>query len=64
MRSFHINNEVNTFAYDRETALSCKGIFLADLEMAQELRLPEWKENYPWYRALFSSFMRMFYRLL
>ena len=64
MRSFHVNNEVNTFVYDRETALSCKGIFQADLEQVQELYLPQWKENYPWYKSLLSSFMRMFYRLL
>ena len=64
MRSFLLNNEVNTFVYDRETAVSCKRIFQDDIGQVQELHLLEWKENYPWYQALASSFMRMFYRLL
>ena len=64
MRSFHLNNEVNTFVHDKETALTCKGIFLSDMDQAEELNLPQWKENYTWFQSLLSSFLRMFYRLL
>ena len=64
MRSFHLNNEVNTFIYDRETALSCKSIFQDDLDQVEEIHLPQWKENDPWYRSLMSSIIRVFYRLL
>jgi cardiolipin synthase len=63
MRSFHLNSEVNTFVYDRETALVCKSIFQTDQEQAKCLQLEEWKKGYPWYKSLMSSFVRMFYRL-
>lgn len=38
-RSFSINCEVNTYVYDRETALQCKEIFLKDLELCKQVSL-------------------------
>lgn len=64
MRSFVTNNEVNTFIYDRETALSCKEIFLTDLSQAKEWQLDAWLKSRKWYDVLFSRFMRLFYRML
>lgn len=64
MRSFNLNNEVNTFVYDRETALECKEIFLTDPSIIQEIHLEDWKVRYKWYQRLFSSFMQLFFRIL
>lgn len=64
MRSFALNNEVNTFVYDRETALACKEIFLKDQGDMDELHLADWKKSRRWYEILFSRFMRLFFRLL
>ena len=56
MRSFHINNEVNTFVYDRETAGVCREIFLADQERTREVKSVQ--------TGLGSRFMRLLYREL
>lgn len=64
MRSFNLNNEINTVVYDRETALACKAIFLGDQGAVEELHLQPWLAERKWYDSLFSRFMRLFYRLL
>ena len=64
MRSFTLNNEVNSFIYDRETALSCKEIFLSDQTRGVELQEKTWQISRKWYEKLFSRFMRLFYRVL
>lgn len=64
MRSFFVNSEVNTFIYDRETALYCKEYFLRDLEGNHEWTLESWKNSRKWYQEMGSHFMRLFYRLL
>ena len=63
-RSFGINNEVNTFAYDRETALACKEIFLDDPAALEEILLPTWKETHREHRQYFSQIIRLFSSLL
>lgn len=63
-RSFGINNEVNTFAYDRETALACKEIFLDDPAALEEILLPSWKETHREHRQYFSQIIRLFSSLL
>ena len=56
-RSFRLNNEVNTFIYDRDTALRCKEIFLED--GGEPLDIQKWrKERTIWSRIL-SAIMRM-----
>lgn len=64
LRSFSINNEVNTIIYDRETALRCREIFLTDMAKAQELRYEEWTASRTWYQEAGSQFVRMFYWIL
>lgn len=63
-RSFHINSEIDTFIYDRETALECKRIFLQDLVEAEELHLAQWQRSWPWYQRLWSRIVRVFHNLL
>ena len=63
-RSFGINNEVNTFAYDRETALACKEIFLDDPAAQEEILLPAWKVKHRKHRQYFSQIIRLFSSLL
>ena len=64
MRSFAINNEVNTFIYDRETALDCKQIFLSDSADVLEWTLEAWQKARPWYEDLGGRCMRLVYRVL
>jgi cardiolipin synthase len=63
-RSFGINNEVNTFAYDQETALACKEIFLDEPEALEEILLPAWKAKHREHRQYFSQIIRLFSSLL
>lgn len=62
-RSFTINYEVNSYIYDRQTALTNKGIFLYDLRQCRELTLEEWAGR-PWYSRILESLMRLFAPLL
>lgn len=55
-RSFQINNEVNTFIYDRETALLNKHIFESDT--AAPLSLDVWRSSRTAYGRILSSVMR------
>lgn len=64
MRSFHINNEVNTFVYDRETALLCKEIFLSDGQRIRERTLEEWRRSRTPAQEIASRWMRLLYREL
>ena len=52
MRSLELSYELNTFIYDRETALANKQIFLDDLDICHELSLPTWQERSRWQRAM------------
>ena len=63
VRSFSLNNEVNTLIYDRETALSNKAGFLADAASAREYSYPEWKARSRW-KDLGSRAMRLLYKNL
>lgn len=63
-RSFNINAEVNTFIYDKETALVCKEIFLTDQALAKEWSLEEWLEAHKWYSRIASGVMRLGHRML
>ncbi len=62
-RSFGINYEINTYIYDRETALMNKAICEKDLEQCRELTLDEWSRR-PWYKHLLESVIRLFAPLL
>ena len=64
MRSFSVNNEVNTILYDRETTLRCKEIFLDDATQAVEFHHDAWVQNRRWYQDACSQFLRMFYLVL
>ena len=64
MRSFVINNEVNTFIYDHQTALECKEIFLSDQQRIHEWTLEEWLRSRTLGQELGSRFMRLLYREL
>ena len=61
-RSFFINREVNTLVYDRETALANKEIFLNELELTQEVLLPEWLQQQSFFKRLGQDIMRVLYR--
>ena len=58
-RSFGLNYEVNTLAYDRETALKSKEIFLEEPAELEEILLPAWKAGRRWYQEFFSQVMRL-----
>lgn len=65
MRSFHLNSEVNTFIYDRETALASKEIFLSEKENVEELSLEAWRSRkHTWFQDVVAGFLRICYRLL
>ena len=64
VRSFSINSEVNTLIYDRETALQCRDIFLADLPRVQEWTLESWKASRGFWADLGSRIMRVVYKQL
>ena len=63
-RSFHVNYEINTLIYDRETALYNKTVFEEDRELVKEWRLKEWLRGRKWYHAAISWFVHWVYRLL
>ena len=44
-RSFDINCEVNTYIYDRETALLSKDIFMQETEISDEVDPESWKKR-------------------
>ena len=64
IRSFALNNEVNTLIYDSETALSNKAIFLADAAIAKEHSYREWKTGRGFWNDLGSRAMRLLYKNL
>ena len=64
VRSFTLNNEVNTVVYDTETALFCKDIFLRDTAETKELHLQEWLASRSFWRDLGSRAMRLLYKNL
>lgn len=56
MRSLELSYELNAFIYDRETALSCRQIFLDDLDICRELSLQAWRERSRWQRPIEQLF--------
>ena len=62
VRSFTINNEINTFIYDRETAVSFRKAFEDRLSGANEWTLESWLGSRTIKGMLISSFVRLFYR--
>ncbi len=64
VRSFSLNNEVNTFIYDRETALHCKEVFFRQPEELEELHLQQWIDQRPCCEDLLSRIIRLLYHLL
>lgn len=63
-RSFHVNYEINTLIYDRETALFNKTVFEEDRELVSEWHLEKWLRGRKWYHAAFSWLVHRLYRLL
>ena len=63
-RSFHVNYEINTLIYDRETALYNRSVFEQDRELVKEWHLEEWLRGHKWYHAAVSWFVHWVYRLL
>ncbi|SHJ85499.1 cardiolipin synthase [Anaerobranca californiensis DSM 14826] len=45
VRSFKLNFEINAFIYDTKTASELKGIFLADLEICEEITLEKYNQR-------------------
>lgn len=64
VRSFSINTEVNTFIYDRETALRCKEIFLSDQAGSREWTPESWRTARTFWPDLGSRIMRLVYKVL
>ena len=62
VRSFTINNEVNSFIFDRETALGIKKSFEERLPGARQWTLESWLASRTLKEILVSSFVRLFYR--
>ena len=58
-RSLNINYEVNTYLYDKETALRCKEIFMKDLEILEEIKFQDW-EHIPVGRKIKMNIIRLF----
>lgn len=62
-RSFEHNFEVNVFAYDTETALHMREIFLQDQRDCEQLLLKTWEKR-PWRRKAEESLVRLLAPLL
>ena len=62
VRSFTINNEVNTFIFDRGTALGFRDAFLERLTGAKEWTLESWLSSRTLREIILSNFVRLFYR--
>lgn len=62
VRSFSINNEVNTFIYDKEMALDCKADFLSRMDDAKEWKREEWLRSRKFTEDISSRLVRLFYR--
>ena len=62
VRSFTINNEVNTFIFDRDTALGFRDAFLERLTGAKEWTLESWLSSRTLREIILSNFVRLFYR--
>ena len=62
VRSFTINNEVNSFIYDPETAAGFRKAFEARMEGATEWTLESWLSSRTAKEIIVSSFVRLFYR--
>jgi cardiolipin synthase len=62
VRSFTINNEVNSFIFDRETALGFKDAFHQRLVGAKEWTLESWIASRTLREIIVSNFVRLFYR--
>lgn len=58
-RSFNINYEVNTYFYDKETALRNIEIFNEDLKLSEEVHLSDWV-SVPMFQRLLQRFFRLF----
>ena len=62
VRSFTINNEVNTFIFDRCTALGFRDAFRERLTGAKEWTLESWLSSRTLREIILSNFVRLFYR--
>ncbi|MBQ1608165.1 MAG: hypothetical protein II092_04805 [Lachnospiraceae bacterium] len=62
VRSFTINNEVNTFIFDRDTALGFRDAFRERLTAAKEWTLESWLSSRTLREIILSNFVRLFYR--
>jgi len=63
IRSFDINYEINTYIYDKATALRMKEIFLEELKISKEISPDEWSKR-RWYQNLFPRIVRLFSGIL
>ena len=62
-RSFDLDYEVNTYIYDKETALQNKAVFLEDAAISHEVtkeQIARWR----WYDLLAQRFLRLFASML
>lgn len=62
VRSFTINNEVNTFIYDQETAMDIKKSFEDRIPGSKQWTLESWLKSRSLKGILVSNFVRLFYR--
>ncbi|MGN1211784.1 MAG: cardiolipin synthase [Candidatus Cryptobacteroides sp.] len=62
-RSLDLSYEINSYIYDRDTAIECRKIFLKDIESCKEVTLAEWIKR-PWYKKIFEPILQLFSPLL
>jgi len=62
-RSFSINYEDNAYVYGRDAALMCRRVFMDDLGLSREIKMPE-VLAWPWYKTLGQRVLRLFAALL
>ena len=62
-RSFTTNYEVNTYIYDKETALECRSIFEKDMQISSQVD-EQWLSRLKWYHRFAEGLIGLFAPLL
>lgn len=62
-RSLDLSYEINSYIYDRDTAVECREIFMKDTASCKEVTLEEWLKR-PWYKRILEPIIQLFSPLL
>ncbi|MGM9748640.1 MAG: phospholipase D-like domain-containing protein, partial [Candidatus Cryptobacteroides sp.] len=62
-RSLDLSYEINSYIYDRDTAVECRDIFMRDTASCKEVTLEEWLKR-PWYKKILEPILQLFSPLL